>query len=318
MYGAKIRPVKSVQFRLLSSDEIRKKSVMECLSTDSYKESTPVPHGTMSLIMGADQNHDCGTCGQSIKYCPGHPGRIELAKPCFNALMFDTVVKVLRCVCFRCSRLLYHPAHPDMVPVMRLHGQRRFEALMKLMSKSSVVKSRCGNANPHGCGALQPTRITKQFVNDRFMRISMDLTFDGVEGGSTKGDDDKTTETISMCAEDILMIFKRIQDDDIAAMGFHPKLSRPESMIIEVLLVPPPAIRPSHQSALLQRSDSDLTNVISSIIKANNQVANRIRAGKVIEPNDLYVGLLQYHVATLMDNEMTGLTPATQDRKSVV
>ena len=312
MYGAKIRPVKSVQFRLLSSDEIRKKSVMECLSTDSYKESTPVPHGTMSLIMGADQNHDCGTCGQSIKYCPGHPGRIELAKPCFNALMFDTVVKVLRCVCFRCSRLLYHPAHPDMVPVMRLHGQRRFEALMKLMSKSSVVKSRCGNANPHGCGALQPTRITKQFVNDRFMRISMDLTFDGVEGGSTKGDDDKTTETISMGAEDILMIFKRIQDDDIAAMGFHPKLSRPESMIIEVLLVPPPAIRPSHQSALLQRSDSDLTNVISSIIKANNQVANRIRAGKVIEPNDLYVGLLQYHVATLMDNEMTGLTPATQ------
>ena len=311
-YAAKIKPVRSIQFRLLSADEIRKKSVMECNSTDSYLGSTPVSHGTMSLLMGADQNHNCATCGQSMKHCPGHPGRIELAKPCFNALMFDTVIKVLRCVCFRCSRLLYHPSHPDMANVMRLHGQRRFEALMKLISKSSTNKSRCGNANPHGCGCMQPARINKQFINDRFMRVSMELAFEDVEGASTTGDDEQTSEKLSLSAEDVLTILKRIPDEDIAAMGFHPKLSRPESMIIECLLVPPPAIRPSHQSALLQRSESDLTIVISNIIKANNQLKNRIRAGKTIEPNDLYLGLLQYHVATMMDNEMTGLAPSTQ------
>lgn len=311
-YASKIKPVKSVQFRLLSADEIRKKSVMECNSTDSYLGSTPVSHGTMSLIMGADQNHNCATCGQSLKFCPGHPGRIELAKPCFNALMFDTVVKVLRCVCWKCSRLLYHPSHPDMANIMRLHGQKRFEALMKVISKSSSNKARCGNANPHGCGAMQPAKINKQFINDRFMRVSMELAFEDVEGGSTTGDDDQTSEKLSLSAEDVLTILKRIPDEDITAMGFHPKLSRPESMVIECLLVPPPAIRPSHQSALLQRSESDLTIVISNIIKANNQLKNRIKAGKTIEPNDLYLGLLQYHVATLMDNEMTGLAPSTQ------
>eukprot|EP00873_Tetraselmis_striata_P027018 jgi/Tetstr1/447282/TSEL_034719.t1 len=311
-YASKIKPVRSVQFRLLSTDEIRKKSVMECNSTDSYLGSTPVSHGTMSLVMGADQNHNCATCGQSMKFCPGHPGRIELAKPCFNALMFDTVIKVLRCVCWKCSRLLYHPSHPDMASIMRLHGQKRFEALMKVISKSSTNKARCGNANPHGCGAMQPVRINKQFLNDRFMRVSMELAFEDVEGGSATADDDQASEKLSMSAEDVLTILKRIADDDIAAMGFHPKLSRPESMVIECLLVPPPAIRPSHQSALLQRSESDLTIVISNIIKANNQLKNRIKAGKPIEPNDLYLGLLQYHVATLMDNEMTGLAPSTQ------
>jgi len=42
-----------------------------------------------------------------------------------------------------------------------------------------------------------------------------------------------------------------------------------------------------YKSALLQRSESDLTIVISNIIKANNQLKARIRAGKTIEPNDL-------------------------------
>ena len=40
-------------------------------------------------------------------------------------------------------------------------------------------------------------------------------------------------------------LLKRISDEDIELMGFHPKYARPEWMIITVLPVPPPAVRPS-------------------------------------------------------------------------
>lgn len=38
--------------------------------------------------------------------CPGHFGHIELAKPVFHVGFISKIMKVLRCVCFFCSKLL--------------------------------------------------------------------------------------------------------------------------------------------------------------------------------------------------------------------
>lgn len=38
--------------------------------------------------------------------CPGHFGHIELAKPVFHVGYITKIMKVLRCVCFFCSKLL--------------------------------------------------------------------------------------------------------------------------------------------------------------------------------------------------------------------
>lgn len=38
--------------------------------------------------------------------CPGHFGHIELAKPVFHVGFITKIMKVLRCVCFFCSKLL--------------------------------------------------------------------------------------------------------------------------------------------------------------------------------------------------------------------
>jgi len=55
----------------------------------------------------------CLTCaseysgtGAKVNDCPGHFGHIELARPVFHSGFIDDVVKILRCVCFHCSRLL--------------------------------------------------------------------------------------------------------------------------------------------------------------------------------------------------------------------
>ena len=38
--------------------------------------------------------------------CPGHFGHIELAKPVFHVGFLGKTMKILRCVCFFCSKLL--------------------------------------------------------------------------------------------------------------------------------------------------------------------------------------------------------------------
>lgn len=41
--------------------------------------------------------------------CPGHFGHIELAKPVFHVGFVTKIMKILRCVCFFCSKLLVDP-----------------------------------------------------------------------------------------------------------------------------------------------------------------------------------------------------------------
>lgn len=47
--------------------------------------------------------------------------------------------------------------------------------------------------------------------------------------------------------EKALEILRRISDDDCRALGFDPRYSRPDFMILTVLPVPPPPVRPSVQ-----------------------------------------------------------------------
>jgi len=57
----------------------------------------------------------CQTCAGNMTNCPGHFGHIELSKPVFHVGFLAKTVKILRCVCYYCSRLLI-----DMVSVMLL------------------------------------------------------------------------------------------------------------------------------------------------------------------------------------------------------
>lgn len=41
--------------------------------------------------------------------CPGHFGHIDLAKPVFHIGFITKTIKILRCVCFYCSKLLVSP-----------------------------------------------------------------------------------------------------------------------------------------------------------------------------------------------------------------
>ncbi|MBX0305326.1 DNA-directed RNA polymerase subunit A' [Haloarcula salinisoli] len=122
---------------------------------------------------------------------------------------------------------------------------------------------------------------------------------------------DLTEEDMNkLMPSDIRDWFEDIPDEDIEVLGMNPDRSRPEWMILTVLPVPPVTARPSITLDNGQRSEDDLTHKLVDIIRINQRFMENREAGApqlIIE--DLWE-LLQYHVTTFMDNEISGTPPA--------
>ncbi|RLM47907.1 DNA-directed RNA polymerase subunit A' [Haloarcula sp. Atlit-47R] len=122
---------------------------------------------------------------------------------------------------------------------------------------------------------------------------------------------DLTEEDMNkLMPSDIRDWFEDIPDEDIEVLGMKPARSRPEWMILTVLPVPPVTARPSITLDNGQRSEDDLTHKLVDIIRINQRFMENREAGApqlIIE--DLWE-LLQYHVTTFMDNEISGTPPA--------
>ena len=95
-------------------------------------------------------------------------------------------------------------------------------------------------------------------------------------------------------------------------MGFSPIWSRPDWMICQTMAIPPPAIRPSVKHDSQQRSEDDLTHIIINIIKANKTLKEKIQQNSNSNIIDDWSTVLQYYVATLIDNKIPGVASVAQ------
>ena len=69
-------------------------------------------------------------------------------------------------------------------------------------------------------------------------------------------------------AETAHQILKRISDEDARKLGFDPQFTRPDWMVITVLPVPPPQVRPSIQmEGAGGRGEDDLTVKLMDIVR---------------------------------------------------
>jgi DNA-directed RNA polymerase beta' subunit len=288
--------IKGIRFCILSPEEIKRISVAEVYKTDTYVSTEPVVNGLFDPRMGVlDHNKVCQTCEQKNTFCPGHFGHINLSKPVFYIQFFDVVKKLLKCVCFRCSKLLINPNSDQVKSILnrKYSRQKRWELLYKLCSK---IK-RCGADTMDGCGAKQADKIYREPI----VKIIMEW----------KELAEESRKQV-MNAEEILRILKRISDKDAEILGFSKKYNRPEWMICTVLPVPPPAVRPSVRTDTGQRSEDDLTHKLCDIVKSNNSLKSKIEKGASKEQVDIATQVLQYHVATFIDNKIPGINPAQQ------
>jgi len=102
--------------------------------------------------------------------------------------------------------------------------------------------------------------------------------------------------------------FEKIPIEDLEAVGLRKM--RPEWLILTLLPIPPVTVRPSITLETGERSEDDLTHKLVDIVRINERLKENIDLGApdfIIE--DLWE-LLQYHIGTYFDNEISGVPPA--------
>ena len=126
-----------------------------------------------------------------------------------------------------------------------------------------------------------------------------------------KGDSDGEGKVI-LNGERVYNILKKISVDDYEFLGFNSEYCKPEWMLLTVVLVPPPAVRPSIVMNGHLRVEDDLTHKLADIIKANTHLKKYEQEGAPGHIVRDYEQLLQFHLATLIDNDIGGQPQALQ------
>ncbi|MBW0472812.1 hypothetical protein O181_012527 [Austropuccinia psidii MF-1] len=327
--SAPTRRVKTIQFGIMSPDEIKGFSVAKIEHPETYEEGGihPKVGGLSDPRMGTiDRNMKCQTCGEDMSTCPGHFAHIELARPVYHVGFLSRVKKILECVCVQCGKLKVNVnTDPTLATlVKRLKDpKKRFVAVHHLCRGKSICEtdpSEEKNDNPEelqpeepnskghgGCGHIQPQ------IRKEGLKMFLQYT-------KRKGDDDDDgihslagTERRPLPAADALSILRRISDIDLHILGLHTEEARPEWMVLTVLPIPPPPVRPSiAMDGGATRGEDDLTYKLAEIIKANQAVRKFESEGAPAHVITEFETLLQWHIATYMDNDLPGQPQALQ------
>jgi len=281
-----------IQFSMLSPEEIKKNSVVEIVSRETIVNNKLAVGGLFDAKMGVlEQGLFCPTDGLTYIDTPGYFGHMEMARPVFFIQHIKEIVKICKCICYKCSKLLVNKQKYK--HITELSAEDRWSFVTDMSFK------RCGEDTDDGCGCKQPDKIKQEGFATLFA-IWENLG------------EDKQTITQKLTPERILKMFKRISDEDVQFMGFSPIWSRPEWMICKILPVPPPAVRPSVKHDAQQRSEDDLTHIYMNILKTNNFLKEKISANATPMVIDKYHQILQYFVAMIANNKASGTSPIAQ------
>ncbi len=277
--------IAGIRFEVLSPQEIRRMSVAKIITPETYDDDGyPIEAGLMDPRLGViDPGLRCKTCGGKAGECPGHFGHIELAAPVIHVGYAKLIAKLLNATCRECGRILLKDEKRDYY-IEQIEKKKRLnqdyeDIVKKVFSEAKNVK-----VCPH-CGAEQ---IDVKFEKPTFFYEN----------------EHKLTP------KDVRERLEKIPDEDLPAFGMNPKAVRPEWMVLTVLPVPPVTVRPSIILETGQRSEDDLTHKLVDIIRINQRFLDNKEGGApqlILE--DLWE-LLQYHVTTYLDNEVSGIPPA--------
>ncbi|KAI1342827.1 DNA-directed RNA polymerase II subunit RPB1 [Xylariaceae sp. FL0016] len=319
---APLKTVEEIQFGLLSPEEIKNMSCAHIMYPETMDETRTKPrqNGLNDSRLGSvDRQFKCGTCMENMSECPGHFGHIELAKPVYHPGFIKKVKKILEIVCHNCSKVLDDRDTPEFAAAV---GTRDPKARFQKVWNCCKMKKQCSNEvpkddenkefEPHnkpskksghgGCGNYQPQ------VRLAAMKLTAQSSTEDENGNKSK-------DSRVISPEMALNILKHISDEDLRDMGLNTDYARPEWMIITVLPVPPPPVRPSISmdgTGTGMRNEDDLTYKLGDVLRANINVRQAIQEGSPAHIANEFEQLLQYHVATLMDNDIAGQPQALQ------
>ncbi|MFQ5892278.1 MAG: DNA-directed RNA polymerase subunit A', partial [Candidatus Methanofastidiosia archaeon] len=286
-----IKLIKEIKFGILSPEQVRKMSVAKIITADTYDdEGYPIDKGLVDSRLGViDPGLKCRTCGMRFGKCPGHFGHIELSRPVVHVGFAKTIYDTLCSTCSQCIRILLTTEeikdYKKMLKEVRLRGTNAETIRKEIIKRASRIRKYTKNNVCMHCGAtLEKIKFEKPSIY-----------FENKE---------------KLMPSDIRERLEKITDEDAELLGFDPKVARPEWLILTVLPVAPVTVRPSITLESAARSEDDMTHKLVDIIRINQRLRENIDAGApqlIVE--DLWE-LLQYHVTTYFDNEVSGIPPA--------
>ncbi|KAH9170999.1 beta and beta-prime subunits of DNA dependent RNA-polymerase [Lactarius sanguifluus] len=299
--SAPIRKVKEVQFGILSPEEIKAYSVVKVEYPEVMDETGHRPKlgGLMDPRMGTiDRNFKCQTCGESMSECPGHFGHIELARPVFHPGFIVKVKKILESICVNCGKLKADISDPNFAEKIRhVRDLKTRMAIVWNHCKSKMVceadeqrdEGDLDGDEPKkghgGCGHLQPQ------IRKEGLKLFLQYKKPKDEDEDIKSvHQDKRLFTPS----EVYTTLMKISESDLHLLGLSDEYARPEWMILTVLPVPPPPVRPSIAvDGGTMRSEDDLTYKLGEIIKASTNVRKSEQEGSPAHIVTEYEQLLQ-------------------------
>ncbi len=280
-----------IRFTTISPEMVKKMSVAKLIVPDTYNEDGyPIDGGLIDQRLGViDPGLKCKTCGGRAKTCTGHFGHIELVRPVVHPEFAKTIYLLLQSTCESCHRILLDEKQMEQFkPVVRdlittdiiIEDNVETEGKLAMLTKKLKSVKKC----PH-CGVPQQKL--------KFERP----TFFYLNGNKLKPDE-------------IRDWLAKVSDDDLSYLGIDGKATRPEWLVLTMLLVPPVNVRPSITLETGERSEDDLTHKLVEIMRINQRLEQDIDAGAPqIIIDDLWE-LLQYHVTTYFNNETPGVPVA--------
>ena len=292
-----------IQFGVFSPEEITRRSVVEITSHVAIEGKIG---GLFDPRMGVLENGKlCRSCGLNNHNCPGHFGHYKLARPVYYIQFFKIVIKVLRCICVKCGKLRIDKNRYK--HLLRLKGEARWKQVLDLCSKIT----RCGEDIEDGCGARQPSKYKDEDIC-RIVAEWKDIELP--EGMALPSDTTLKDGVVERYLEPeyVYRLLRRIGNEDVDFMGFSRFWCRPDWMMCTVLPIPPPQVRPSVLQDNNQRSEDDLTQKLIDIIKTNKNLESKIQTNAKKKAIDEWTNVLQYHIATFIDNEIPGVAPSAQ------
>ena len=288
---SRTKMIEKIKFGLLSPDEIRKMSAARIITADTYDEDgLPIPSGLMDQRLGTiEPGQRCQTCGNLVSNCMGHFGHIELARPVIHVGYAKKVLKVLRSICPECSHLMLTEEEKEKFRKEQVKHRKLFFEGDEDASKLVFKRARKSKVCPY-CGAKKKKII--------------------IEKPTTFYEEEENKGSRRITPIEILERLKKMNDNDLRILGISPENARLEWVVFTVLPIPPVCARPSITLDSGIRSEDDLTHKLVDVIRINQRLRENIDAGAphlIVE--DLWE-LLQYHITTYFDNQVSGIPPA--------
>jgi DNA-directed RNA polymerase II subunit RPB1 len=285
---APIKTVEAIQFGVLSPEYIENTSVTQeqydisgaQIPAGIFDHNNIYDQSTKKPVIGGINDPRMGNIMDSEH--PGYFGHIKLAVPIYHYCFMQTILNLLKSVSYWTSKLIV--SEKDLQYITKSFKKRkRLSEITKITQKSKTCKD---------------TKKALPSYSRDGLKILIDFPDQGLKRTLT------TKEAYS--------ILEKISDEDAIKVGLNPKFCRPEHLMITVMPVPPPHVRPTVSMSSTQKCEDDLTHKINDILRANIAVQNAIKNKEKPHVIEYFENLLQYHVSTFFDNKIPGQKPSQQ------